>query len=91
MVTPRTPLLINNWKVKRKIQLLRKNGLYVELKAKIATKFQIKHELIKSLLFKGTQVSIEDDSDVSQLQDGESVEFHCTNNEDDYKYKFDSP
>ena len=63
--------------------MARQGGLYNELVAKIAAKLQVQPEAIVSLMFDGTDVSIEDDSDVLQLQEGETVLVTSTKDEDD--------
>ncbi len=54
--------------------MTRQGGLFTELKAKIAARFGCDPASIVSLSFEGTEVAIEDDADVLQLEEGETVE-----------------
>jgi len=59
---------------RKKITLSRQGGLYTELLAKIAERLKMKPEEIGALNFEGTDVTIEDDGDVLQIGEGETVE-----------------
>lgn len=66
---------MNDRQGKHKIVLERIHwALYIELVSKIAIKFNTLTDNIQSLIFEGTDVTIENDMDILQLQNGDVVE-----------------
>jgi hypothetical protein len=57
--------------------------LYTELVAKVVTRLGVAQNQIVSIGFEGADVSIEDDGDVLQLQDGETVEITTTKDDEE--------
>jgi hypothetical protein len=66
---------VNNQVGRHKIVLERLPwALFIELISKIGVKFNVHGESIQSIIFEGTDVSIENDMDVLQLQNEETIE-----------------
>jgi len=65
----------------KKITLTRAGAMFNELKAKIGARLKCDPTSITSLNFAGTDVAIEDDSDVLQLEEGETIEVTATKTE----------
>lgn len=57
-----------------KITLDRSVALYTELLSKVTTKMNNDFESVASIFFEGSEVKIEDDSDVLQIKEGETLE-----------------
>jgi hypothetical protein len=53
---------------------MRQGGLYTEFLVRVATRFGVPQSHIIALSFEGVNVLIEDDGDVLQLEDDETVE-----------------